>query len=172
MGPVTARLLEGEPANLQAQSLDILIDQAVKRGMSPNFSSLKLADGAQRDILAWPSQAVLRQWAHSFLQVWSVVPRASDALMTHIYDSSQTRLYLRYLSTSSVSVAITSVSILILLFRNDQGALQTTKFIFLFFISSETQLSATRCSLDSARIRSFGWLRLCRVTSLALVITC
>jgi Fis1 C-terminal tetratricopeptide repeat len=36
-GPITARLLEREPTNLQAQSLNLLIDQAVKRGMSPNF---------------------------------------------------------------------------------------------------------------------------------------
>ena len=32
----------------------------------PTFPSHKLADCAQRDILAWPSQAVLRQWALSY----------------------------------------------------------------------------------------------------------
>ncbi len=35
-GTTTARLLEKEQTNLQAQSLGILIDKAVKRGMSPN----------------------------------------------------------------------------------------------------------------------------------------
>jgi hypothetical protein len=34
---VTARLLEKEPTNLQAQSLDTLIDKAVKRGMFTSF---------------------------------------------------------------------------------------------------------------------------------------
>jgi predicted metalloprotease with PDZ domain len=62
----TARLLEKEPTNMQAQSLDTLIDKAVKRGMLPTFHFRKLADGAQRDILVWPSQAVLRQWAHFY----------------------------------------------------------------------------------------------------------
>jgi hypothetical protein len=52
---------------MQAQSLDTLIEKAVKRGMLPNFHiSRKLADCAQRDILVWPSQAVLRQWAHFY----------------------------------------------------------------------------------------------------------
>jgi hypothetical protein len=34
---MTVRLLEKEPTNMQAQSLNTLIDNAVKRGMSPTF---------------------------------------------------------------------------------------------------------------------------------------
>jgi mitochondrial fission 1 protein len=34
---ITVRLLEKEPTNMQAQSLDTLIEKAVKRGMLPTF---------------------------------------------------------------------------------------------------------------------------------------
>jgi hypothetical protein len=68
---VTARLLEREPANLQALSLDGLIDTSVKRGTLLAFSlqRAKLTDHSQRDTLAWPSPAVRRRSAPFSLQV-------------------------------------------------------------------------------------------------------
>lgn len=53
------------------------------------------------------------------------MPRASNALMLYIYDLSNTFLpALRYLATSSVSIAIPPLSILILLFHDDQGTIR------------------------------------------------
>jgi hypothetical protein len=76
------------------------------------------------------------------------VPRASDALMKHIYDLSHTRLpVLRLSRCSSVSIAIAPFSILILLSLDDQRFTSDQQVIFFFLEPSETQL---------IRIRSVG----------------
>jgi hypothetical protein len=67
--PLAARLLEREPTNLQALSLDTLIEKAVKHGtpFAPFFLGLleNWLNPTQRDILAWLSLVVLRPLAHS-----------------------------------------------------------------------------------------------------------
>lgn len=66
---LAARLLEREPANLQALSLDTLIEKAVKHGTPFTPFLLRLPEiwlnPIQRDILAWPSLVALRPSARS-----------------------------------------------------------------------------------------------------------
>jgi hypothetical protein len=66
---LAARLLEREPTNMQALSLDTLIDKAVKHGTPFSlFPSCLLKSGlnpTQRDTLAWPLLVVLRLSARS-----------------------------------------------------------------------------------------------------------
>jgi len=77
---------------MQAKSLDALIDKAVKRGMLPTFHFPPAGRLRTEGYMGMAMQAVLRRWAHFYQQVWSVVPRANDALMIHIYDLSRARL--------------------------------------------------------------------------------
>ena len=55
------RLLEKEPTNLQAQSLNTLIEDKATRGESPFKHFRTLVNlFSQMDTLEWPSQAALR----------------------------------------------------------------------------------------------------------------